>query len=267
MRWCSFTSPTGGPGRLGAAGPDGRVLDVTGWARSRQAETPADLVDLVSASPATQERVTDLVRSAPVDGVGWVRPEEVHLLAPLRTAGTLRHVLARSGSLPVFAHGPRRGLLGPSDALDVPAYTSQLDVALHVAAVLGRPGRDVEPADAAATVFGYSLLLVWSARDAARDLAAHLGPWLVTPDEWEPRGGHASSLLDLPSCTTDAVPATPGQVLSWVSRGEDLCATDVVGLGVLAAARDTSAWVTGDVQASVEGLGSLSVSTGLGVGA
>ena len=58
MRWCSFTTTTGGGApRLGAVvardGAD-RVLDVGAWARSRSADAPADLVDLVESSAGTQ---------------------------------------------------------------------------------------------------------------------------------------------------------------------------------------------------------------------
>ena len=141
MRWCSFTTTTanGGP-RLGAVSPvDGRVLDVGSWARSRGADAPADLVDLVEASPGTQERVTDLVRSATDDGVGWVRPEEVRYAAPLRAPNSLRdffafrdHVergAARRGAevpeawdrIPVFYKGNRRSVVGPDDLVRWPS--------------------------------------------------------------------------------------------------------------------------------------------------
>ena len=271
MRWCSFTTASGGPARLGVVTPDegsGRVLDVGGWARSRGADSPADLVDLVESSPANQERVADLVRSAPADGVGWVRREEVRFLAPLRAPATLRQVSARSSALPVFSHVPRRGVLGPDDDMAVPTYTDKLDVAGHVAAVVGRKGRDLEAEDAVATVFGWTVMLHWSARDAARDVVSALGPWVVTPDEWRPSGTHEVTLrvdgeLWQAGATNDR-PWTAGQVLSWVSRGEDLAAGDVVGLGPLVTARDDDRWlrVGQDVQVSVAGLGELHLRTG-----
>jgi hypothetical protein len=156
VRWCSFTPATGAaPARLGAgSGSDdpggGRVLDVGAWARSRSAATPVDLADLVEAPPGTQERLTDLMRAAPADGVGWVRSEDVRLLAPLRAPNSLRDFLA----------------------------------------LVGRPGRDLAPQDAGAHVFGYTVMNDWSARDIQRDemscwlgpakpkdFATSLGPW------------------------------------------------------------------------------------------
>ena len=175
MRWCSFTSAAGGTARLGAVTAyeeTDRVLDVGAWARSRDAETPVDLVDLVEASPATQERVADLVRSAPEDGTGWVRLEEVSFLAPVRAPNSLRDFLAfrdhvergaaRRGSavpeawdrIPVYYKGNRRSIVGPGDEVAWPSYTDRLDYEWKVAAVVGRSGRDVPAAGAGSHVFG-----------------------------------------------------------------------------------------------------------------
>lgn len=268
MRWCSFTAATGGPARLGAVSAwddSGRVLDVAGWARSREAETPPDLVDLIESSPATQERVTDLVRSAPADGVGWVRPEELRFLAPLRAPNTLRQVVARDGAVPVFTYAGRRAVRGPDEDLSFPSYTQQLDFAGQVAAVVGRAARDVDPSEAAATVFGYAVMAHWSARDVAREVATSFGPWLVTPDEWEPRAGHALTVSvdgePWSSGTTGSSPWTVGQVLSWVSQGDDLLPTDVVGLGASSGlcGRDLDRWIRPgqSLTLDIEGLGTV----------
>jgi hypothetical protein len=268
MRWCSFTTTSGGPARLGAVSAwdgSGKVLDVAGWARSRDAETPPDLVDLVESSPATQERVTDLVRSAPADGIGWVRPDEVVFLAPLRSPNTLRQVVAREGAVPVFTHASRRAVLGPDDQLRWPSYTEKLDFSCQVAAVVGRRGVDLSPTDALASVFGYTVMTQWSARDVGREVATAFGPWLVTPDEWEPRADHALEVaVDGESWFTGTAPGRPwtfGQALSWVSQGEELWPTDVLGLGPAAggSGRDLGRWIQPGHQLalSIEGLGAV----------
>ena len=118
-------------------------------------ETPPDLVDLVEASPGTRERVTELVLSVTGDGTGWVRPEEVTFLAPVRTPNALRDFLAfrdhvergaaRRGAdvppawdrVPVFYKGNRRSVLGPDDPAPWPSYTGKLDYECEVAAVVG----------------------------------------------------------------------------------------------------------------------------------
>jgi 2-keto-4-pentenoate hydratase/2-oxohepta-3-ene-1,7-dioic acid hydratase in catechol pathway len=162
VRWCSFTTTTGGGApRLGAVvARDGldRVLDVGAWARSRSADAPQDLVDLVEASPAGQERVTDLVRSAPQDGTGWVRLEEVVFAAPLRSPNSLRDFLAfrdhvergaaRRGApvpeawdrIPVYYKGNRRSILGPGQVVTWPSYTEKLDYECEIAAVVDAAG-------------------------------------------------------------------------------------------------------------------------------
>lgn len=268
MRWCSFTTASGGSARLGAVSAwddSGKVLDVGSWARSRDAETPPDLVDLVESSPATQERVTDLVRSAPGDGVGWVRRDEVRFLAPLRSPNSVRQVVARDGAVPVFTQASRRAVLGPDDDLTWPSYTEKLDFSCQVAGVVGRRGRDLAPPEAVEAVFGYTLMTQWSARDVGREVATALGPWLVTPDEWEPRVGHTLDVTvdgDLWSTgTTLGRPWTFGQALSWVSQGEDLWATDILGLGPVqgASGRDLDRWIQAgqSLVLTVEGLGTL----------
>ena len=73
-----------------------------------------------------------------------------------------------------------------------------LDFELEVAAVIGRPGRDLTPEQARDVIVGYTIFNDWSARDLqqaemrvglgpakGKDTATTLGPWLVTADELE----------------------------------------------------------------------------------
>jgi 2-keto-4-pentenoate hydratase/2-oxohepta-3-ene-1,7-dioic acid hydratase in catechol pathway len=303
VRWCSFTTGPGGPARLGAVSAldEPRVLDVGAWARSRDAEAPADLVDLVEASPAIQERVTDLVRSAPEDGLGWVRLDEVTFLAPVRAPNSLRDFLAfrdhvergakRRGSdvpeawdrIPVYYKGNRRSILGPDDEAPWPSYTDKLDYECEVAAVVGRGGRDVDAAEAEGYVFGYTIMNDWSARDIqkdemscwlgpakAKDFATTLGPWLVTPDEWSPEDDHVMTVsVDgkvWSSGTTAGRRWTFAEMLAWVARDEDLWPTDVLGSGTFGGGcgLDLDKWLKPGqvVTLAVDGLGSLTNTVG-----
>jgi hypothetical protein len=234
VRWCSFTSPAGGSPRLGLVGPDAasgpRVLDVGAWARSRDAEAPADLVDLVLASAATQERVADLARSAPEGAPGWVRPEEVRLLAPLRSAHAVRSLVAW-GSPPDLAAANRSALLGPVDDVPWPSYAGALAVAPSVGAVVGRAGRDLD--DPLPHVFGWLLLAPWTVvgvAGAKARVVTSLGGVVVTPDELDPAGLTATAAVDgLPA----AVPVAAGvgllEVVRAASSAEELQPTEVVG--------------------------------------
>lgn len=240
MRWCSFTTASGGPARLGAVawGDSGKVLDVGAWARSRDAETPADLIDLVESSTATQERVTELVRSAPADGLGWVRKAEARLLAPLRAPNSIRRLTAVPDErVPTFAHLNRRAVLGSGDEVVWPSYTRQLVHTHQVAAVVGRRARDLPSTDADRFVFGYALAVVWTAADRCRDVALSLGPWLVTPDEWCPDSGRWSF----------------GQLLSWASQHEELWPSDVL----VGDSGDVPVLPGQTVDVGIEGLGSV----------
>ncbi len=300
MRWCSFTTGTQdlGAARLGCVHPGtGRVLDAGAWARSRDAETPQDLVDLVEASIATQERVTDLVRSAPEDGTGWVRVDEVRFLAPLRAPNSLRDFLgyrdhveraaARRGTLvpeawdrmPVYYKGNRRSIIGPGDSAPWPSYTDKLDFECEVAAVVGRGGRDLSAGQALDHVFGYTVMNDWSARDVqkdemacwlgpakAKDFATTLGPWVVTPDEWDPGDEHEMTVTVDGELwargTTAGRRWTFAEMLAWVSRDEDLWPTDVLGSGTFGGGcgLDIDRWLVpgATVVLAVEGLGELS---------
>ncbi len=266
------------------------------WSRSRDAESPADLVDLVEASPGTQERVTDLVRSAPEDGPGWIRPEEVRLLAPVRAPNSLRDFLAfrshvergaarRGGEvpeawdrIPVFYKGNRRSIVGPGELVPWPSYTAKMDYECEVAAVLGRGGRDVPADEAVSYVFGWTIMNDWSARDVqkdemscwlgpakAKDFATTLGPWLVTPDEWSPEDPHAMEVVV--DGETWSLGSTAGrrwtfaEMVAWASRDEDLYATDVLGSGTFGGGcgLDLDRWLPEDctVTLRVDGLGEL----------
>jgi 2-keto-4-pentenoate hydratase/2-oxohepta-3-ene-1,7-dioic acid hydratase in catechol pathway len=300
VRWCSFTSTTtGGPPRLGAVlARDGvdRVLDVGTWARARSAEAPPDLVDLVESSAATQQRVSDLVRSAPDDAPGWVRTAEVRLAAPVRSPNSLRDFLAfrdhvergaaRRGAavppawdrIPVYYKGNRRTVVGPGETVVWPSYTEKLDYECEVAAVVGRRGRDLSATEAAAHVFGYTIMNDWSARDVqrdemacwlgpakAKDFATSLGPWLVTADEWSPEQPHTAQVLVdgevWSSGSTAGRRWSFGDMLAWVSRDEDVWPTDVLGSGTFGGGcgLDLDRWLpeTCEVELRVEGLGSL----------
>ncbi len=297
MRWCSFAATPDGPGRLGCASPaTGRVLDVGAWMRSRDAEAPVDLIDLVESSPAAKEQVTEMVRSAPEDGTGWVRPEEVRYLAPLRAPNSLRDFLAfrshvelgaarRGGSvpepwdrIPVYYKGNRRSIVAPDEQVRWPSYTERLDYECEVAAVVGAGGRDLSSAEAAGHVFGYTIMNDWSARDVqkdemscwlgpakGKDFATSLGPWVVTPDEWDPEADHAMTVTvdgELWSAGSTAGRRWSfGDMLAWVSRDEDIWPTDVLGSGTFGGGcgLDLDRWLRpgSTVVLAVEGLGEL----------
>lgn len=299
VRWCSWSDSADDAGRLGAVRErDGEdwLLDMASWAASREIEAPPDLVDLVEASAATQERVTALATSASGDSPGWKRLDSVRLLAPLRAPNALRDFLAfrdhvergarrRKSAIPepwdrmpVYYKGNRRSISGPGDDVAWPSYTEQLDFECEVAAIAGRGGRDWSPDEAAAAIFGYTVMNDWSARDVQRDEMAcwlgpakgkdfntTLGPVVVTPDEWDPEADHAMTVLVdgevWSTGTTAGRRWSFGEMVSHVSTDEDVYATDVFGSGTFGGGcgLDLDRWLQAGqtVTLTVDGLGSL----------
>ena len=98
---------------------------------------------------------------------------------------------------PVFYKGNPRTVIGPGETIPWPAFTRKLDFEFEIAAVVGKPGKDVAVKDAKRRIAGYIVMNDCSARDIQRnemvcrmgpakgkDFATVLGPWLVTADEW-----------------------------------------------------------------------------------
>jgi 2-keto-4-pentenoate hydratase/2-oxohepta-3-ene-1,7-dioic acid hydratase in catechol pathway len=116
------------------------------------------------------------------------------LLAPLRPRslrdfltweGHMQNALSKLGrpvpqewyEIPVYYKGLPDTVIGPDETIPWPHYSDRLDHELELAAVIGKPGRDIEPEHALEHVFGWTLWNDLSARDVqARELAVALGP-------------------------------------------------------------------------------------------
>jgi 2-keto-4-pentenoate hydratase/2-oxohepta-3-ene-1,7-dioic acid hydratase in catechol pathway len=144
-------------------------------------------------------------------------------------------------------------LTGPGDEIPVPPGCADLDFELEVAAVIGRPGINIDPEDAGAYIAGYTIFNDWSARDLQRaemalglgmckgkDFANTLGPWIVTPDELEPfrRGDRfdlaLSAQINGRALGTDTLANMAWsfeELVSYASRGAWVKPGDVLGSG------------------------------------
>jgi 2-keto-4-pentenoate hydratase/2-oxohepta-3-ene-1,7-dioic acid hydratase in catechol pathway len=148
---------------------------------------------------------------------------------------------------PTYYKGNHRSVLGPDEDLVPPPFAKEVDYELSVACVIGRPGRDLEPAGALDVIFGYTLMNDWTARDVERaematglgpakskDFATSLGPCVVTADEVDP-----SSLPML--ARVDGTVWSAGnlcnanwtfpEMIAHASAGEDVLPGDVYGSG------------------------------------
>ncbi|WP_322410252.1 fumarylacetoacetate hydrolase family protein [Microbacterium invictum] len=144
--------------------------------------------------------------------------EDVTLLAPLQPASVRdfvtfeEHVEGVSAGVegksnvadewyqaPTFYFTNPHMILGPGQTVD-PPVTERLDFELEVAVVIGdvagSTGSNLDAEQAAAHIFGYTIMNDWSARDLqaremkvrlgpakGKDFGTSLGPWIVTADE------------------------------------------------------------------------------------
>jgi len=127
--------------------------------------------------------------------VGDTRPVNgARLLAPLRPRslrdfltweGHMRNALTRLGrevphewyEVPAYYKAFGDTVIGPDETIPWPYYTDRLDHELELAAVIGKPGRDIPPESALEHVFGWTIWNDLSARDVqTRELPIGMGP-------------------------------------------------------------------------------------------
>ncbi len=144
-------------------------------------------------------------------------------------------------------------LTGPDEDIAVPPGCRELDFELEVAAVIGRPGKNLRSEEAGAHIAGYTIFNDWSARDLqlaemalglglckGKDFANTLGPWIVTADELEPYRQGDRLELDLRARVNDRelggdtlanMAWSFDELVSYASRGTWVRPGDVLGSG------------------------------------
>lgn len=190
---------------------------------------------------------------------------------------------------PVFYFTNPANVFGPDDEIPYPAYTEELDYELEIAAVIGKPGRDITPEDATKHIFGFTIFNDWSARDVQReemkvglgpgkgkDFASSLGPCIVTLDELSDRSADRPGVYDLRMSArvngkelsrgnlTD-IYWSFGDIIARASQSVALMPGDVIGSGtvgtgcLLELTKASGPWLkAGDeVELEIEGIGVL----------
>jgi fumarylacetoacetate (FAA) hydrolase len=154
---------------------------------------------------------------------------------------------------PVFYYAHAGNILGPDETLAKPAETSELDFELELAAIIGKPGRDIAPEAAWEHVAGLTIMNDWSARDIQRqemtvglgpakgkDFATSVGPAIVTLDEVASRrDGDRIELTMIARINGEEVGRDSSGAMHWsfpaliarASRGVTLQPGDVIGSG------------------------------------
>jgi 2-keto-4-pentenoate hydratase/2-oxohepta-3-ene-1,7-dioic acid hydratase in catechol pathway len=169
--------------------------------------------------------------------------------------------------LPVLFLKPSTSLVGPGEAIVLPPQSEQVQHEAELAVVIGKRGRWIEPEDAMAHVFGYTIANDVTARDLQRadatwtrgkgfDTFCPLGPWIET--EFDPADAlitcHVSQELRQMASTRDMVFSIP-RLIAFISSVMTLEPSDIILTGTPAGVGDL---LPGDtVSITIEGLGTL----------
>jgi fumarylacetoacetate (FAA) hydrolase len=229
----------------------------------------ASLIDLIEAGDAGLARLRNL------QDMSRVPLDRARLHAPLSRPTTLRdayafetHVKTANANrgrqvpeewykFPIFYFTNPNNIYGPEDEVPYPPYTKEMDYELEIAAVIGKPGRDLRPEDAPAHIFGYTVFNDWSARDIqraemkvglgpakAKDFASALGPCIVTADELADKSVSRPGVYDLEMrARVNGVERSRGNfkdiywsfgdILAHASESVTLLPGDVIGSGTV----------------------------------
>jgi 2-keto-4-pentenoate hydratase/2-oxohepta-3-ene-1,7-dioic acid hydratase in catechol pathway len=259
----------------------------------------SSLVDLLGDDG---EKLADAAERAMSDPAEVVPEADARFLAPVPEPPSIRdfyafeeHVRTAATAIghevspvwyeiPLFYFTNPAATRGPYDDVPIAPGSQRFDYELEIAAVIGRPGSDLDPAVAEEYIAGYTVMCDWSARDLqAQEMKGHLGPakgkdtatsfsaFLVTPDELEAcRAGNAYDLKMTASVngrpyssgTFASIYWRFGELIAYASRGTTLRPGDVIGSGtvgtgcILELARvhgeDAYPWLTSGDQVRLE---------------
>ncbi|WP_176598083.1 fumarylacetoacetate hydrolase family protein [Sphingobium sp. 15-1] len=139
---------------------------------------------------------------------------------------------------------------GHKDDIVWPVQPGWADYELEWACVVGRGGRDIDPADARAHIFGFTIFNDWSARDLqipfmeanlgpgeGKDFANSFGPCIATIDEFaDPYKLRMTASINgeiWSSGTTSSMHHRFEDALVQFSRGKELFAGEIIGSGTV----------------------------------
>jgi len=260
MRWCSYVSPGDPAVRVGLL-HEGAIRGVPGSGR---------LVDLLGDDG---ERLAGAAERALSDPAEVIAEGDARFLAPVPEPPSIRdfyafeeHVRTAARAIghdvnpvwyeiPLFYFTNPAATRGPFDDIPIAPGSQRFDYELEIAAVIGRPGSDLDPSAAEEHIAGYMVMCDWSARDLqAHEMKGHLGPakgkdtatsfsaFLVTPDELAAcRAGNAYDLKMTASVngrpyssgTFSSLYWRFGEMVAYASRGTTLRPGDIIGSGTV----------------------------------
>lgn len=199
-------------------------LAETGEARPQKVADvllPADMLEFLQGGATTLASAAQVLGALPGKNPSGPNEEtliyqrdEVKLLAPLPNPASVRDFYAfedhvKKGfekrgepmpdewyEIPVYYKSGHHNIVGTDEDVPWPSFTEKFDYELELAAIIGKPGRNVPAEEAGRYIAGFTVMNDFSARDIQRkemkvrlgpakgkDWVTAIGPYLVTPDE------------------------------------------------------------------------------------
>ena len=174
---------------------------------------------------------------------------------------------ATSAAEPTLFLKPSSSIVGPGDAIVLPAQSEKVDLEVELTIVMGQIAKNVSEKDALNYVWGFTIANDVTARDLqfsdqqwARaksfDSFCPIGPWIET--EFVPDGQELSSRINgetKQASTIDHMMHNVPKLISYISHNMTLLPGDVILTGTPAGITQI---VSGDiVECEVEGIGTL----------
>lgn len=282
MRLVSFSLD--GVERLGCEISEAAVIDFAEAAAAvgDGASVPTDMIDLIKGGPAALDRMErfrrfaesspEKVRRIPKDAIHWrppvPQPGKICCVAMNNSAADDRKISAPDH--PAFFMKSASCLIGHNEPIEVRDHYGRLHPEPELAVVLGRRAKDLDPARAYDSVFGYTILdditgndmrsedrvhyyalypdpnnpddvtkveqhLSYTARYKSTDTFGPCGPWLVTRDDVpDPHRLDVRCSVGGEMITEDNtrhLTYTVAEVLAFMSRFLTLEPGDIVSMG------------------------------------
>ncbi|MBM3942055.1 MAG: fumarylacetoacetate hydrolase family protein [SAR202 cluster bacterium] len=179
--------------------------------------------------------------------------------------------------MPVYYKGNYRTLIGHEQQVNWPRYSEKMDYELELACIVGKQGIDISVEDAADYIGGYTVMNDWSARDIqmqessvglgpskGKDFGTSIGPWVVTPDEFNPRNARMIARINGEVWSDNNIGnihwSFP-QMIAHTSMEETLYPGDILGSGTAGGGcgLELDRWLQPNdvVELEVEGIGVL----------
>ena len=263
-------------GRMGIRDPLDRAVDIVAYNVDKSGALSQGLGDL-SRYDAPRWPLQDIRWLAPIES-GSLKDFiafEQHITAVRSSRGA--EVPPAWYEMPVYYKGNHRALIGHEAQLTWPRYSNQMDYELELACIIGKEGIDITEEEAPGYIGGYTIMNDWSARDIqfqessvglgpskGKDFATSLGPWLVTPDEFNPEDARMTARINGELWSDGNI----GQIhwsfpkmIAHTSMDETVYPGDILGSGTVGGGcgLELDRWLQpGDVvELEVEGIGVL----------